>query len=121
MGMTCSLRVQPIGPFGTRENPVIVESIYEERIMGCPGGCASGDTESFNELRCAACFVSVSVSVSGGVSVVVSVGGSDCEACQSPSPLPSFVLTAFHAVPSLHQVLPSRLGFRAKSDRCALR
>mmetsp|Transcript_46197 Transcript_46197/g.92338 ORF Transcript_46197/g.92338 Transcript_46197/m.92338 type:complete len:98 (+) Transcript_46197:302-595(+) len=43
--------VQPVGAFGTKENPVIVESIYEERIMGCPGGCASGDTTGFNELR----------------------------------------------------------------------
>ena len=43
---------QPIGPFGTAENPVEVESIFEERIMGCPGDCAGGDTRANNEVRC---------------------------------------------------------------------
>jgi len=41
----------PIGPFGTAENPVEVESIFEERIMGCPGDCAGGDTRANNEVR----------------------------------------------------------------------
>mmetsp|Transcript_7376 Transcript_7376/g.14649 ORF Transcript_7376/g.14649 Transcript_7376/m.14649 type:complete len:156 (-) Transcript_7376:276-743(-) len=43
--------VQPIGLFGTKENPVVVESIYEERVMGCPGDCANGDTSTHNELQ----------------------------------------------------------------------
>ena len=30
------------GPFGTKENPVIVESIFEERVVGCPGECKEG-------------------------------------------------------------------------------
>jgi len=42
---------QPIGPFGTEANPVIVESISNERIMGCPGNCDSGDSRSSNEIR----------------------------------------------------------------------
>jgi hypothetical protein len=32
----------------------MVESIFEERIMGCPGDCAGGDTRANNEVRCAA-------------------------------------------------------------------
>eukprot|EP00281_Chroomonas_sp_CCMP1168_P021120 CAMPEP_0206234842 /NCGR_PEP_ID=MMETSP0047_2-20121206/12812_1 /ASSEMBLY_ACC=CAM_ASM_000192 /TAXON_ID=195065 /ORGANISM="Chroomonas mesostigmatica_cf, Strain CCMP1168" /LENGTH=153 /DNA_ID=CAMNT_0053658967 /DNA_START=45 /DNA_END=506 /DNA_ORIENTATION=- len=40
-----------VGPFGTAENPVMVESIYDERIVGCPGGCADGDTSINNEMR----------------------------------------------------------------------
>ncbi|KAJ1489363.1 cytochrome c oxidase subunit VB-domain-containing protein [Baffinella frigidus] len=41
----------PIGPFGTAENPVMVESIFEERIMGCPGDCGGGDTRNNNNVR----------------------------------------------------------------------
>ena len=47
------LVLQPIGPFGTEANPVEVESIFDERIMGCPGDCAGGDTRANNEVRCA--------------------------------------------------------------------
>ena len=43
--------VQPIGPFGTESDPVLVESIFDERIMGCPGDCAGGDTRANNEVR----------------------------------------------------------------------
>ncbi|CAO2815300.1 unnamed protein product [Amaranthus hypochondriacus] len=28
----------PVGPFGTKENPSIVKSYYDKRIVGCPGG-----------------------------------------------------------------------------------
>ncbi|XP_038695280.1 cytochrome c oxidase subunit 5b-2, mitochondrial-like [Tripterygium wilfordii] len=28
----------PVGPFGTKEEPAIVKSIYDKRIVGCPGG-----------------------------------------------------------------------------------
>ncbi|XP_060208253.1 cytochrome c oxidase subunit 5b-2, mitochondrial-like [Lycium barbarum] len=28
----------PIGPFGTKEAPAIVKSVYDKRIVGCPGG-----------------------------------------------------------------------------------
>ncbi|KAK9677186.1 hypothetical protein RND81_11G126400 [Saponaria officinalis] len=28
----------PEGPFGTKENPAIVRSYYDRRIVGCPGG-----------------------------------------------------------------------------------
>ncbi|KMT00720.1 hypothetical protein BVRB_9g220040 [Beta vulgaris subsp. vulgaris] len=28
----------PVGPFGTKENPAIVQSYYDRRIVGCPGG-----------------------------------------------------------------------------------
>ncbi|KAL2926248.1 Cytochrome c oxidase subunit 5b-2 mitochondrial [Bienertia sinuspersici] len=28
----------PVGPFGTKENPAIVKSYYDKRIVGCPGG-----------------------------------------------------------------------------------
>ena len=42
---------QPIGPFGTATEPVEVESIFDERIMGCPGDCAGGDTRANNEVR----------------------------------------------------------------------
>jgi len=41
----------PIGPFGTAADPVLVESIFDERIMGCPGDCAGGDTRANNEVR----------------------------------------------------------------------
>jgi len=41
----------PIGPFGTATEPVEVESIFDERIMGCPGDCAGGDTRANNEVR----------------------------------------------------------------------
>jgi hypothetical protein len=44
---------QPIGPFGTAANPVMVESIFDERIMGCPGDCGGGDTRNNNNVRCA--------------------------------------------------------------------
>ena len=43
--------LQLVGPFGTESNPVIVESIANERIIGCPGNCDSGDTRTSNELR----------------------------------------------------------------------
>jgi len=33
----------PTGPFGTKEAPAIVESHFDERIVGCPGGV--GDDE----------------------------------------------------------------------------
>ncbi|XP_002984710.2 cytochrome c oxidase subunit 5b-2, mitochondrial [Selaginella moellendorffii] len=33
----------PVGPFGTAEKPAIIESWYDERIVGCPGG--PGDDE----------------------------------------------------------------------------
>ncbi|KAK9273558.1 hypothetical protein L1049_018368 [Liquidambar formosana] len=28
----------PVGPFGTKESPAIVKSVYDKRIVGCPGG-----------------------------------------------------------------------------------
>ncbi|XP_021736754.1 cytochrome c oxidase subunit 5b-1, mitochondrial-like isoform X2 [Chenopodium quinoa] len=28
----------PSGPFGTKENPAIVKSVFDKRIVGCPGG-----------------------------------------------------------------------------------
>ncbi|XP_059658108.1 cytochrome c oxidase subunit 5b-2, mitochondrial-like [Cornus florida] len=28
----------PVGPFGTKERPAIVKSVYNKRIVGCPGG-----------------------------------------------------------------------------------
>ncbi|KAL5729510.1 Cytochrome c oxidase subunit 5b-1 [Ranunculus cassubicifolius] len=28
----------PCGPFGTKESPAIVKSVYDKRIVGCPGG-----------------------------------------------------------------------------------
>ena len=28
----------PEGPFGTKEAPAIVKSVYDRRIVGCPGG-----------------------------------------------------------------------------------
>ncbi|KAA8521529.1 hypothetical protein F0562_012202 [Nyssa sinensis] len=28
----------PVGPFGTKETPAIVNSFYDKRIVGCPGG-----------------------------------------------------------------------------------
>lgn len=28
----------PVGPFGTKEAPAIVQSWYSKRIVGCPGG-----------------------------------------------------------------------------------
>lgn len=28
----------PVGPFGTKDNPAIVKSYYDKRIVGCPGG-----------------------------------------------------------------------------------
>ncbi|XP_052210395.1 cytochrome c oxidase subunit 5b-1, mitochondrial-like [Diospyros lotus] len=28
----------PVGPFGTKEVPAIVKSVYDKRIVGCPGG-----------------------------------------------------------------------------------
>lgn len=28
----------PVGPFGTKESPAIVQSYYDRRIVGCPGG-----------------------------------------------------------------------------------
>ncbi|KAA8525378.1 hypothetical protein F0562_007204 [Nyssa sinensis] len=28
----------PVGPFGTKEAPAIVKSVYNKRIVGCPGG-----------------------------------------------------------------------------------
>eukprot|EP00283_Hemiselmis_rufescens_P018068 CAMPEP_0173439742 /NCGR_PEP_ID=MMETSP1357-20121228/21488_1 /TAXON_ID=77926 /ORGANISM="Hemiselmis rufescens, Strain PCC563" /LENGTH=157 /DNA_ID=CAMNT_0014405139 /DNA_START=10 /DNA_END=483 /DNA_ORIENTATION=+ len=40
-----------VGPFGTDSNPVMVESIYEERIVGCPGDCDKGNTAVNNEMR----------------------------------------------------------------------
>ncbi|CAN6681756.1 unnamed protein product [Malus baccata var. baccata] len=27
----------PVGPFGTKEAPAIVKSVYDKRIVGCPG------------------------------------------------------------------------------------
>jgi hypothetical protein len=42
---------QLVGPFGTKEHPVVVESIHHERIVGCPGHCADGDTSNNNEIR----------------------------------------------------------------------
>jgi hypothetical protein len=42
---------QLVGPFGTKEHPVIVESIHHERIVGCPGHCNDGDTSNNNEIR----------------------------------------------------------------------
>lgn len=35
----------PLGPYGTKENPAIVESIYDQRLMGCVGGDADGEHE----------------------------------------------------------------------------
>ncbi|CAA7408852.1 unnamed protein product [Spirodela intermedia] len=28
----------PVGPFGTKEVPAVVQSYYDKRIVGCPGG-----------------------------------------------------------------------------------
>ncbi|KAK9149709.1 hypothetical protein Scep_008466 [Stephania cephalantha] len=28
----------PAGPFGTKEAPAIIKSVYDKRIVGCPGG-----------------------------------------------------------------------------------
>ncbi|GAV65981.1 COX5B domain-containing protein [Cephalotus follicularis] len=28
----------PVGPFGTKENPAVIQSTYDKRIVGCPGG-----------------------------------------------------------------------------------
>ncbi|XAR67753.1 Cytochrome-c oxidase [Bertholletia excelsa] len=28
----------PVGPFGTNEAPAVIESYYDKRIVGCPGG-----------------------------------------------------------------------------------
>ncbi|KAK1282826.1 hypothetical protein QJS10_CPB22g01082 [Acorus calamus] len=28
----------PVGPFGTKEAPAVIKSIYDRRIVGCPGG-----------------------------------------------------------------------------------
>ncbi|KAK4795646.1 hypothetical protein SAY86_027972 [Trapa natans] len=28
----------PVGPFGTKEAPAVVNSYYDKRIVGCPGG-----------------------------------------------------------------------------------
>ncbi|GJN18403.1 hypothetical protein PR202_gb05563 [Eleusine coracana subsp. coracana] len=28
----------PVGPFGTKEEPAVIESYYNKRIVGCPGG-----------------------------------------------------------------------------------
>ncbi|KAE8785040.1 putative cytochrome c oxidase subunit 5b-like [Hordeum vulgare] len=27
----------PVGPFGTKENPAIIQSYFDKRIVGCPG------------------------------------------------------------------------------------
>jgi len=45
----------PIGPFGTVENPYIVESLYDERIVGCPCDgeteASRTDTRAMNEVK----------------------------------------------------------------------
>uniref|UniRef100_A0A453QM45 Uncharacterized protein n=1 Tax=Aegilops tauschii subsp. strangulata TaxID=200361 RepID=A0A453QM45_AEGTS len=28
----------PVGPFGTKEDPAIIQSYFDKRIVGCPGG-----------------------------------------------------------------------------------
>ncbi|XP_022949516.1 cytochrome c oxidase subunit 5b-2, mitochondrial-like [Cucurbita moschata] len=28
----------PVGPFGTKEEPAVIKSYYDERLVGCPGG-----------------------------------------------------------------------------------
>ncbi|XP_078168261.1 putative cytochrome c oxidase subunit 5b-like [Carex rostrata] len=28
----------PVGPFGTKEAPAVIESYYNKRLVGCPGG-----------------------------------------------------------------------------------
>ncbi|XP_010254330.1 PREDICTED: cytochrome c oxidase subunit 5b-1, mitochondrial-like [Nelumbo nucifera] len=28
----------PVGPFGTKEAPAVIKSVYDKRIVGCPGG-----------------------------------------------------------------------------------
>ena len=28
----------PVGPFGTKDLPAIVQSVFDKRIVGCPGG-----------------------------------------------------------------------------------
>ncbi|XP_050268485.1 cytochrome c oxidase subunit 5b-1, mitochondrial-like isoform X2 [Quercus robur] len=28
----------PVGPFGTKDSPAIVKSVFDKRIVGCPGG-----------------------------------------------------------------------------------
>ncbi|KAL6848755.1 hypothetical protein ACP4OV_021338 [Aristida adscensionis] len=28
----------PVGPFGTKKEPAVIESYYNKRIVGCPGG-----------------------------------------------------------------------------------
>ena len=42
---------QLVAPFGTKESPVVVQSIFAERIVGCPGHCDQGDTTNFNEVQ----------------------------------------------------------------------
>merc|ERR1711991_363879 len=42
---------QMSGHFGTKENPFVVESIHNERVVGCPGGCETGDTTNYNDVR----------------------------------------------------------------------
>lgn len=49
------------GPFGTKDKPVVVESVFSERIVGCPGDCngsccfailigTAGETSNNNEV-----------------------------------------------------------------------
>ncbi|CAI9114034.1 OLC1v1014653C2 [Oldenlandia corymbosa var. corymbosa] len=28
----------PVGPFGTKESPAVIQSVFNKRIVGCPGG-----------------------------------------------------------------------------------
>ncbi|RLN30427.1 putative cytochrome c oxidase subunit 5b-like [Panicum miliaceum] len=33
----------PVGPFGTKEEPAVIESYYNKRIVGCPGGAGEDE------------------------------------------------------------------------------
>ncbi|KAF0852361.1 mitochondrial Complex IV (CIV) cytochrome c:O2 oxidoreductase subunit 5b (Cox5b) [Andalucia godoyi] len=34
-----------VGPFGTKTNPVVVKTVFSERVVGCPGECKEGVNE----------------------------------------------------------------------------
>uniref|UniRef100_A0A0E0FPG7 Cytochrome c oxidase subunit 5b n=1 Tax=Oryza nivara TaxID=4536 RepID=A0A0E0FPG7_ORYNI len=37
----------PVGPFGTKEAPAVIESYYNKRIVGCPGGEGAHSSKLF--------------------------------------------------------------------------
>jgi hypothetical protein len=34
-----------VGPLGTKANPVVVKTVFSERVVGCPGECKEGVPE----------------------------------------------------------------------------